>query len=78
MNWVLFIILFLLTFFLYIHINYHYKIVNRLDIYDMNYVDKKSLEEVCVLRQPVTFILDEPMFEKYFNLEQFFKLQSND
>ena len=70
MNWLLFIIVFLLIFFLYIHISYHYKIVNRLDIYDMNYVDKKSLEEVCVLRQPVTFILDESMFEKYFNLQQ--------
>lgn len=69
MNWLLFFIIFTLTYFLYIHIIYHYKKVNDIDIYDMGYVDKKKLEEVCVLRQPVTFLLEEALLEKYFNLE---------
>lgn len=69
MNWLLFFIIFTLTYFLYIHILHHYKKVNDIDIYDMGYVDKKKLEEVCVLRQPVTFLLEEVILEKYFNLE---------
>ena len=69
MNWILFFIIFTLTYFLYIHILHHYKKVNDIDIYDMGYVDKKQLEEVCVLRQPVTFLLEEALLEKYFNLE---------
>ena len=68
MDWILFIIIFSLVFFIYIHISYHYKKVNRLDIYDMVYINKKKLEEVCVLRQPVTFLLDEPVMENYFNI----------
>ena len=49
----------MLTFFVYIHIRYHLKKINDIDIYDMGYVNKKKLEEVCVLRQPVTFLLEE-------------------
>ena len=58
----------MLTFFVYIHIRYHLKKINDIDIYDMGYVNKKKLEEVCVLRQPVTFLLEEDNLEKLFNL----------
>ena len=68
MNWILFLIIFMLTFFVYIHIRYHLKKINDIDIYDMGYVNKKKLEEVCVLRQPVTFLLEEDNLEKLFNL----------
>jgi len=69
MNWLLFFIVFTLTYFVYIHIRYHYKQVNDLDIYDMGIIDKKQLEDVCVYRQPVTFILEEKMLESYFNVD---------
>tara|TARA_B100001758_G_scaffold244420_1_gene255738 strand:+ start:2945 stop:3814 length:870 start_codon:yes stop_codon:yes gene_type:complete len=69
MNWILFFIIFILTFFVYIHIRHHYKIVNDIEIYDMGYVNKKQLEEVCILRQPITFLLEEELLDKYFNLQ---------
>tara|TARA_X000001036_G_C20686478_1_gene807805 strand:- start:2107 stop:2883 length:777 start_codon:yes stop_codon:yes gene_type:complete len=34
----------------------------------MGYINKKKLEDVCVLRQPVTFLLEEDKIEKMFNL----------
>ena len=67
MNWILFFIVFSITYFIYIHLRYHYKKVNDLDIYDMGFVNKKQLEEVCVFRQPVTFALEEKDLESYFN-----------
>ena len=69
MNWLLFFIVFTLTYFIYIHLRYHYKRVNDLDIYDMGFINKKQLEEVCVYRQPVTFILEEKVLESYFNAD---------
>ena len=68
MNWILFLIVFMITFFVYIHIRYHLKKVNDIDIYDMGYINKKKLEDVCVLRQPVTFLLEEDKLEKLFSL----------
>jgi len=70
MKWFLFFIVFTLTFFIYIHICHHLKKVNDIDIYDMGYINKKSLEEVTVLRQPVTFLLEEDILEKYFNIQE--------
>jgi hypothetical protein len=54
---------------MYIHICHHLKKVNDIDIYDMGYINKKSLEEVCVLRQPVTFLLEEYVLENFFNIQ---------
>ena len=70
MSWILFFIVFTLILFLYIHICHHLKKVNDIDIYDMGYIDKKTLEKVCLLRQPVTFLLEEDVLEKYFNLQE--------
>lgn len=62
---------------MYIHICHHLKKVNDIDIYDMGFINKKSLEEVCVLRQPVTFLLEEYVLEKYFNLQELIDNYSN-
>lgn len=77
MKWILFFIVFTLTFFMYIHICHHLKKVNDIDIYDMGYINKKTLEEVCVLRHPVTFLLEEDVLEKYFNLQDLVDKYSN-
>ena len=69
MDWLLFFITFILTFFVYIHICYHLKKVNDIDIYDMGYINKHNLEKVCMLRQPVTFLLEEELLEKFFNIQ---------
>lgn len=77
MEWFLFFIVFTLTFFMYIHMCHHLKKVNDIDIYDMGFINKKSLEEVCVLRQPVTFLLEEYVLENFFNLQELVDRFSN-
>jgi hypothetical protein len=46
---------FLLVFFLYVHIVYQYKSSDEMDIYEMDYVDNANLQETCNLLQPFVF-----------------------
>ena len=39
--------------FLYLHINYHLKCSNDLEVYTIERPSKDKLEEICDLRQPV-------------------------
>lgn len=41
--------------FVYLHIMYHLKSSNDLEVYDIELPSKSKLEEICDLRQPVTF-----------------------
>jgi len=47
--------IFCLVLFLYIHIQYHFKTSNDLEIYELEQPSKEKLEEICDLRQPVIF-----------------------
>ena len=47
--------IFCLVLFLYIHIQYHFKTSNDLEIYEIDQPSKEKLEEICDLRQPVIF-----------------------
>lgn len=58
MNIIIFIATFLLVLFLYLHIIFHLKKGNDLEIYEIELPSKTKLEEICDLRQPVTFQLD--------------------
>ena len=49
---IVYIVLFLICIMFYIHILYHMKISNEENIYDVDFIDKKNLSEVCDLRQP--------------------------
>lgn len=49
------ILLFIILFFLYLHITDQYKISEDLEIYEMDYSDPVHLQEVCGIRQPVLF-----------------------
>jgi hypothetical protein len=44
-----------ITWFIYLHVAYHFKTSNDLEVYDIDAPDKIKLEEVCNLRQPCTF-----------------------
>ena len=68
MNKMVFAMIFLMCLFVYTHIRYHIKQVNELDIYDMGQITKDKLEEVCRLKQPVTFIMQESKIENTFCL----------
>ena len=49
------VLIFCLVLFLYIHIFYHLKTSNDLEVYEIEQPSKEKLEEICNLRQPVFF-----------------------
>lgn len=53
-------IIFTIILFLYLHIFYHYKCSNDLEIYTIENPSKEKLEEICNIRQPVTFKFKNP------------------
>ena len=59
MNYFIFIAIFLIVLFIYLHIFFHLKKSNDLEIYDIEMPSKTKLEEICDLRQPVTFKLED-------------------
>jgi len=52
------IFIFCLILFFYLHIQFHFKTSNDLEIYEVDQASKDKLEEICDLRQPI--ILDLP------------------
>lgn len=55
MNIVIIFFIFIVILFLYIHILYHLKTADDLEIYEINSFSRERLNEVCDLRQPVLF-----------------------
>ena len=55
MNVILAIIVFCIVLFLYLHIFFHLKTSNDLEVYEIERPSKDKLEEICDLRQPVIF-----------------------
>jgi len=64
MNIIIIILIFFLVLFIYLHIFYHLKISNDLEIYELSNLSKERLEEICDLRQPLTFYLELDNFNK--------------
>ena len=63
MNIIISIVSFLIVLFIYLHIYYHIKISNYLEVYDIQNLSKERLEEICDLRQPATFDLNVECFD---------------
>ena len=55
MNYFIAIFIFCVVLFLYLHIYYHLKTSNDLEVYTIEQPSKNKLEEICDLRQPVIF-----------------------
>lgn len=49
------ILIFCIVLFIYLHINFHLRTSNDLEIYEIDQPSKEKLEEICDLRQPVIF-----------------------
>ena len=49
------IIIFTLVLVIYIHINFHLKVSNDLEVYNIEKPSKDKLDEICDLKQPVVF-----------------------
>tara|TARA_Y100000992_G_scaffold274457_1_gene217331 strand:- start:4674 stop:5645 length:972 start_codon:yes stop_codon:yes gene_type:complete len=55
MKVILALIIFCIVLFLYLHLQYHLKTSDDLEVYTIDNPSKDKLEEICDLRQPVTF-----------------------
>ena len=64
MNIIIIILIFSLVLFIYLHIFYHLKISDDLEVYELSNLSKERLEEICDLRQPLTFYLELENFDK--------------
>uniref|UniRef100_A0A6C0E517 Cupin-like domain-containing protein n=1 Tax=viral metagenome TaxID=1070528 RepID=A0A6C0E517_9ZZZZ len=55
LNWAISIFIFCVVLFIYLHINFHFKTSNDLEIYEIDNVSKEKFEELCDIRQPIIF-----------------------
>lgn len=58
---------FCLVLFIYLHINFHLKVGNDLEVYEIEQGSKDKLEEICDIRQPVIFDFDNSKIIEYSN-----------
>ena len=52
MSYIFELLIFLIVCFLYIHIFYHLKVSNSLEVYEIDDCTKDRFEDICNLRQP--------------------------
>ena len=64
MNIIIITLIFCLVLFIYLHIFYHLKTSDDLEVYELTNLSKERLEEICDLRQPLTFYFDTNNFDK--------------
>ena len=62
MNTLFILLIFCIVLFIYIHINFHYKKSNDLEIFEVNNLSKEQLEEICDLKQPIVFNYENDKF----------------
>lgn len=67
MDYIIFIFTFCVMLFLYLHIQFHYKTSNDLEVYEIEQPTKCKLEEICDLRQPVLFDYPNDILITTFN-----------
>ena len=58
MNIIIITLIFCTVLFLYLHIFFHLKMSDDLEVYEISSISKERLEEICDLRQPVIFDYD--------------------
>jgi hypothetical protein len=49
------LLIFCIVLFIYIHVTFHLKVSDDLEVYEIDQPSKDKLEEICDLRQPVIF-----------------------
>jgi hypothetical protein len=63
------ILVFCIVLFLYLHIFFHLKTSNDLEIYEIEQPSKDKLEEICDLRQPVIFDFNNDRLNEMCNIQ---------
>lgn len=62
-------LVFCIVLFLYLHIYFHLKTSDDLEIYEIEQPSKNKLEEICDLRQPVVFDFNNERFNEMCNIQ---------
>ena len=80
MNVLINISIFLIVLFLYIHIIHQLKTSEDLEIYEMDYLNNKNLQEICDIKQPVLFEYNSvyPEFFEQMTVENVSKYKTNE
>lgn len=68
MNIIIAILVFCIVLFLYLHIFFHMKTSDDLEIYEIEQPSKNKLEEICDLRQPVVFDFNNQRLNEMCNI----------
>ena len=68
MDYLITTLIFCLILFFYLHIYYHLKTSDDLEVYTLKSPSKDKLEEICCIRQPVLFQYSNPDIFKQFTL----------
>ena len=66
MNIIISLFVFVFVLFLYLHIFFHIKVSDDLEVFEVSNLSKERLEEICDLRQPVTFYLNLDCFKNLY------------
>ena len=66
MEFFLTMIVFCIVLFFYIHVHFHVKTSNDLEVYDVIKPSKEKLEELCDLRQPITMNFNNKQIKEKF------------
>ena len=69
MNIIYIVLVFCSVLFLYLHVFFHLKTSNDLEIYEIDNPSKEKLEEICDIRQPVLFDFDNEKIIETTNKE---------
>ena len=64
MEFFLTMIVFCIVLFFYIHVHFHVKTSNDLEVYDVIKPSKEKMEELCDLRQPITMKFENNNIKK--------------
>lgn len=81
LNWAISIFIFCVVLFIYLHINFHFKTSNDLEIYEIDNVSKEKFEELCDIRQPIIFpfenekIINNTCYDYIYNHYDSFDIQ---
>jgi len=67
------IIIFTIVLVIYIHINFHLKVSNDLEVYNIEKPSKDKLDEICDLKQPVIFDFNNEELNNNLNTENLIK-----
>lgn len=63
------LIIFLIVFFFYLHILYQLKVSNDLEVYEIDMISKKKLDELCYIKQPIVIKHDNNNIFNNFNYD---------